>query len=131
MPEIELFLEGYHLKEGQNFENYTIDKINMSHNSIVRYVDYAYPYEISMSWRGSGLPNQELVQSLEYYLTNYLSNDRIVRSYSGRPYKCNFFYKGPTWKVSEDMKSIVLEGEGFAHRIKESEVGDINKANAW
>ena len=131
MPSQDLFIAGFHLSEGQNFENYTIDKINMTHNSIVRYNQYEYPYEIHLSWRSSSPPSQNMVDSLKYYLTNYLQGERVIKSYSGRPYKCVFFHTEPQWIVTSDMKSITLQGSGYATRIKESEVSTINQSNAW
>ncbi len=131
MPEVELFLDGFHFKEGMNFENYNIDHIEMSHHSVVRWNQYSYSYSIDLSWRGSGSPTQNLVNSLESYLINYLGGERVIRSDSGRPYKCTFFHSGPNWVVSPDMKSIKMEGEGYAIRIKESEVSAIHQSNAW
>ena len=131
MPETDLFLKGYHISEGQNFENYTIDKISMTHESVVQYNQYKYPFEIDLSWRGSEPPSQMMANSLKYYLTNYLSGFRIIRSASGRPYKCTFFYTQPEWSITNDMKGITFRGEGYAHRIKESEVTSINVSNAW
>ena len=97
MPDVALFQRGWDIAVGQVYANYRLTAIEMSERSIVRYNVYNYPTKLVFEWMGSSAPDEKTMQQLFDTFNAHVAGVRIIRSASGRPYRCVFhdLSKGP------------------------------------
>jgi hypothetical protein len=118
MPDTGLYLDGFSISEGDTFGNYKIKNIDIEHHQVVRWNEYSYPVTIEFMWKGKGKPSHSKFVAAMDEFSEHVEKVRIIRSESGRPYRCNF------GKIeadsSEDFKSATLTASGFCKRVSES-----------
>ncbi len=103
MPEVAQYLQGFGLSEGTVVAGYTLRKINVSHNALVRYHKYQYPTE--MIWEGPEAGYNQFVSAL----TSKLSVSQGIRTNYGNLYRCDFgalSFSGPGSTVHVNATGI-------------------------
>jgi hypothetical protein len=128
MPEPELFLSGFGVRKGMNMNGYSLDNIVISHNAIKRYNEYEYPIKLDFNWVGTGTPKNKNMQQLYNNFVSSVSNVRVIRTPSNRPYECTFFWplhSEGTEQHSDNYKEVDFIFTGYAKRISESEVSSV------
>ena len=138
MPSTQQYLAGFKLQLNMIFGGYKLTTLSCDHVQIKLWNEYSYPTSISFEWVGItgrvAPPTKSDIQKLLVNFTAYIDGYKIIRSDSGRPYKCVFMWPigtpGTATYTDEkgvDYTRINLKYTGRAKRIGESEASDINK----
>jgi hypothetical protein len=145
MPDVQQYLKGFDLQLDMTFGGYKLTKLSCDHVQVKLWNEYSYPTDITFEWIGlagkTALPTKNDLQKLLVNFTAYTDGYKIIRSDSGRPYKCVFMWPigtaGTATYESEkghEYTSINLKYAGRAKRISESEAQMIQKGesgNPW
>lgn len=107
MPDPSAFLKGFGIFKDMKIGNYTLSKIEIHHNQIVRYHQYEYP--ITLTFTGSGSPYTLLSD-----LSKKVAGDRIINSHYGNPYSCNF---GTLKILHSSDNTVVITTTGKSVRV--------------
>lgn len=122
MPEVNDFLNGFNVSLQKIYDDFRLENINIEHQSIIRYNIYKYPMTLDFTYIGSSQIGEDEMKKFAYNFLSNVSGKRIIRTASNRPYSCIFFHENPVVQYSEDYKKVKIIGEGYAHRVKESDV---------
>lgn len=116
MPEPELFIRGFDIYEGMNISGYRLSKLDIDHHTVVKWNVYSYP--IKMIWVGEGK-----IPSLISEFRKLVDREIIIRSSSGRPYKCLFLGKSKTLTYHVQPGKVIIMCTGYAKRVPNSLAG--------
>jgi hypothetical protein len=123
MPTVEEYVEGFNLRNGMVFGNYTLKSNYIQHISIVRWNEYSYPAVLKLSYNSQEMPSNDDIYTAQLALATYLGSPKIIRTAANRPYLCYFQY--PTNEpfqaaYSDDYREMTLTFKGYAKRVKEA-----------
>src|SRR5207253_11152043 len=128
MPSADEYAAGFGLQQGIVLAGYRLCSPKIGHHQVVLYNEYSYPADLVFTWVGSGDASAETMQALFIAFTQYIAGLRIIRTQSGRPYKCLFQYpydSVPQAQASPDFRQISLHYDGYGKRIGEAEAARI------
>ncbi len=117
MPAVNDYEQGFNLHEGLTCGKYKLVDINITHHSIKMYNEYVYP--TSLTFRTTSSVTEEDVDKLSSSFDKYVSDQKVIRTPSNRPYVCTFDYypKEGMILMSKSYKKVMLKYKGFAKRV--------------
>ena len=118
MPDTQEYLQGFKIYEGLKISKYKLVKIEISHNQVVKWNEYAYPTKLVFSSRKDR--SEENVNDLKNKLENYVSEDRIIRTASTRPYLSKFSTKKVEVNTNDSNRNVTFKFMGHAKRVSEA-----------
>lgn len=124
MPDSSQYADGFSIEKNMTINSYNLTNLSIGHDQIKRWNEYSYPIKMTWSWISWGSPQPEDMNRFFAAFTRYVGGVRIIRSDSGRPYKCVFQWPlnvAPKAYYSDDYKTIDLEYNGHAKRVSEAE----------
>lgn len=124
MPDAAAYQKGFDLYIGQVYANYRLSEIKIGHVQEKLWNEYSYPTTLNFTWVGSGKADEKAITSMFEAFRNHIDFVKIIRSDSGRPYKCLFQYpitQPPGYRASADFSTVMLQYHGYAKRIGEAE----------
>jgi len=130
MPDVSEYLAGYNLHQNMIISGYQLANVNVNHVQVKLWNEYSYPTTLVFKWNNvssSHATNTDVTTFLQEF-TNHIDGYRIIRSESGRPYKCIFAWPISTpgkYSVDDGQNTITLEYTGRAKRISEAEASII------
>lgn len=86
MPDVSTYLAEFGLLEGLQIAGYVLEKIQISHNEVSRFREYAYP--TVLTWKK--LEASANFSSFQYSFQNQVKSPRITYTKYGNPYDCLF-----------------------------------------
>lgn len=128
MPSADEYAAGYGLHHGLILANYTLIQMQIGHHQVVLYNEYSYPTDLTWQWQGPGEASASTMQALFQAFSQYVAGLRIIRTASGRPYKCIFqFPEGsqPQAQHSSDYRDIDMHYDGYGKRVSNAVATEI------
>lgn len=110
MPELNEFLKGFNLIEGNNFDGYILDKIDASHEAVVRYREYKYPITLTLRGGENKKRRGNNISSLLPSLNDEITKEHIIYGVRN-PYRC--FIKFQSLTNNGDTVIVKLMGVSY------------------
>jgi hypothetical protein len=120
MPTVEEYLSGFNVKEGQRYGRYILKEINIDHHSIVRWNEYSYPTELIFEFINNRKPTREDDDECINAFSHHVKGEKVIRTSSGRPYICEFFYYENKTEFIDDNNYFIIKCTGHAKRVSEA-----------
>jgi hypothetical protein len=139
MPDPGEYLDGYNLRQNMVISGYQLAKVDINHVQVKLWNEYSYPTTLVFNWVGTGSQHAteaDMTTFLQTF-TKQIDGYKIIRSESGRPYKCIFMWPiGTPGKYTtgtepeSEYDHITLEYTGRAKRVAEVEAQTIISGGA-
>jgi hypothetical protein len=133
MPSPTQLLADYKVTNGNTYANYKITNVNITEHSIVRYNEYAFDIDVTLTWQGAGAPSMEAANEMLKAFFATVVRDRIVLSDSGRPYQCTFTKKGmqPEIKQENNYQTVHYITQAYAQRVSGALAAVVTREGKW
>ena len=119
MPTSEEFLNGYDFIVNKfSLGNWVLRERYAEHHVVKIWNEYTYPIQLLFQTKTT---NQEF-DSLLADISNHVKKIRVIRTESGRPYKCQIH---EFEIISQGSDYVVIEMQGYAKRIGNKEAGTL------
>jgi hypothetical protein len=113
MPDPGDFLNGFNLHKGLILANYTLNRITILHNQIIRYRKYEYPITLVFHYNNTNEIDNDY-QNLYHELINLIQGEKIIYSRYGNPYSCSISFESAERDSNND---IIIKLMGHSHRV--------------
>ncbi len=124
MPGAADYQKGFDVQVGQVYANYRLAEVKIGHVQEKLWNEYSYPTTLNFSWQGPGKADEKAMMAMFEAFRERIDTIKIIRSDSGRPYKCMFQYPAtqpPGYRAAADFSTVMLQYHGYAKRIGEAE----------
>jgi len=112
MPDVPEFLKGFNLIKGNNFDGYTLENVEASHEVVRKYREYKYPISLTLKKRSkNGGSDSSSISELLPSLNEEIKKEHIIYGIRN-PYRCFIKFQS----LSKNSDTVVVKLMGIAYR---------------
>lgn len=116
MPKKQQYLQVFNIFIGLELVMYKLSNIEIDHVAIKKYDEYYYPTELTFISNDD--VNEKDVDELLFFFDEYVKGERIVQTYSGNIYVCEFIYYDERTDIlqTKNCKKVIIKCTGSAKK---------------